>query len=145
MGNLIANVQLQQLLFGSPVREQKQVEEEEQEQLAACSYCRDAGPKGLPCNQCGVDGMIYNDPVDATYVVPKYNEDAEDADDKEEAETTKLGYNPMWMRCAQGTTIMSGHMTSTLEGEEKVTWAMCPTAKELARKEECVLAVRTWG
>jgi len=62
-------------LFGSPSEEQKAVEEE-QEQLAACPYCGNAGPQGLPCSWCGVDSMVYDDPVDATYVVPKYNDDA---------------------------------------------------------------------
>jgi len=74
-------------LFGSPAREQKQAEKEEQEQLAACPYCRDAGPQGLPCCQCGVDDMVYNDLLDTTNVVPKSNKDAgeDDADDEEES------------------------------------------------------------
>jgi len=70
--SLSANAQLQRLLFGSPTREQKQAEEEEEEreQLAACPYCVIAGQQGLPCNQCGVDGRIYNDLVGKTYVIP---------------------------------------------------------------------------
>jgi len=45
--------------------------------------------------------MIYDHPVDVTYVIPKHNEDVEEdnMDDEEEAETTKSGYNLMWIRC----------------------------------------------
>jgi len=101
--SLSAIVQLQCLLFGSSAREQNQADKE-QEQMAACPYCGDAGPQGLPCNQCGVDGMVYNDSVDVTYMEPEYNVDAkeDDADDKEETETTRSEHNPMWMRCIQG-------------------------------------------
>jgi len=52
-----------------------------EEQLAACPYCADAGLQGQLCNQCGVDEMIYNDPVDKNYLILKYNEDAEEDDE----------------------------------------------------------------
>jgi len=59
--------------------------------LVAFLYCGDTGPQGLLCKQCGVDGMVYDDPVDNSYVVPEFNKDPDnnDADDKEEEEKTK--------------------------------------------------------
>jgi len=65
--------------------------------------------------------MVYDDPVDATYVVPEYNKDAkeDDADDEKETEITRSEQDPVWMRSvwetARASATMSRHTTSTLE------------------------------
>jgi len=75
--------------------------------------------------------MIYDDPVDKTYMVPKYNEDPEEdeEEDNEEEEAEDPGYD-MWIRHVQGPArtlaVMSEPAMSTLEEEEKGTWAICP-------------------
>jgi len=50
--------------------------------------------------------MVYDDPVDTTYVVPKFNKDADkdDADDKEELDTTLSYHNPAMLCLFDGKT-----------------------------------------
>jgi len=62
--------------------------------------------------------MVYDDPVDTTYVVPKFNKDADkdDADDKEELDTTLSYHNPAMLCLFDGKTtqplVTCKHITS---------------------------------
>jgi len=102
------------------------------------SLCSDARPQGLPCNRCKVDSMIYDDLVDETYMVPKFDEyldnDNMDEEDKEESE---CGYDPRLIQCIQGperTLAITNHTGCTLEEEEKVIWAMCPNCQDIGEE-----------
>jgi len=75
--------------------------------------------------------MVYDNPVDGTYIVPKYNKDPEeDKEEDKEEEAEDPGYNPMWISHVHGQArtlmVTSKLVTSTSEEEEKVTWAICP-------------------
>jgi len=50
---------------------------------------------------CGVDGMIYDDQVDATYVVHEFNKDAGEDDTNDEEEMEESEQDPIRMESVQ--------------------------------------------